>query len=111
MRLLKTNVGQVGAWSLLSVAGEVDMASAQQLRGQLVELVSAGRVQVVVDCANIEFIDSTGLGVLVGALQRLRGSDGEPRLAAVGASMSRTLEITGLNRVFDVRATVEEATA
>ena len=64
--------------TVLEVGGEVDVYTAPRLRERLVELVEGGARKVIVDLSRVEFLDSTGLGVLVGALKRLRAAGGTP---------------------------------
>src|SRR3712207_8032382 len=66
----------VAEHTVLEVGGEVDVYTAPRLRERLVELVDAGARNVVVDLGRVDFLDSTGLGVLVGALKRLRAASG-----------------------------------
>ena len=64
----------------------MDRSDLQQLsKEQLIELVNAGSIRIVVDLENVEFLDSTGLGVLVGGLRRVRARDGAQRLAVANA--------------------------
>src|SRR5688572_12851975 len=65
-----------GDHTVLEVGGEVDVYTAPRLRERLVELVEQGARHVIVDLSRVEFLDSTGLGVLVGALKRLRAVNG-----------------------------------
>ena len=85
--------------------------TAPQLREHLIALVEGGDRQVVVDLGRVEFLDSTGLGVLVGALKRLRGVDGELSLVCAQERLLKIFRITGLDRVFTLYGTVEAATA
>ena len=61
-----------GDRTVVVVGGEIDVYTAPKLREQLIDLVSAGNYHIVVDMENVEFLDSTGLGVLVGGLKRVR---------------------------------------
>lgn len=96
-------------WSVIVVGGDLDMAGAPALRQQVVGLVAAGRRRIVLDLSGVDFIDSVGLGVLVGALKRARTNDGDVRLASVPRRVRRVLEITDLTRVFTCHDTVAEA--
>lgn len=86
------------------------MFTAPKLREQLVDLVGRGRYRIVVNLEGVEFMDSTGLGVLVGGLKRVKEQDGALVLAAPNQPVQRVLAITGLDQVFPVHSTVEEAT-
>lgn len=88
--------------AIVSVRGEVDVVTVGQLRAVLQPLAVAGPGRIVVDVSEVSFIDSTGLGVLVGALERTRGRGAELVLRGPGASTRKILEITGLDVVFAV---------
>ena len=106
-----TDIRDVSGWSVLSVAGDLDIYAAPRLRGELVDLIAAGTHRLVVDTGGVTFIDSTGLGVLIGALKRVRAADGELRVVASGEPVVRMLRVTGLHRVFSTFATLDEAVA
>jgi anti-sigma B factor antagonist len=97
--------------TVLSVKGEVDVYTAPRLRERLVELVSQGHRRVVVDLERVEFLDSTGLGVLVGGLKRLRSNDGDMGLVCTQSRILKVFEITGLTKVFSIYDSVDAATA
>ena len=101
----------VAGHMVLEVAGEIDVYTAPQLRERLISLVDGGARHVVVDLGRVEFLDSTGLGVLVGALKRLRGAGGELFLVCGQERLLKIFRITGLDRVFTLYPTVEAATA
>ncbi len=98
-------------WEVVALVGEMDLASAPDVRARLNSYVDASPVWLVLDVADVEFVDSTGLGVLVGALRRVRGSGGDVRIAAARPAMQRVLSVTGLDQVFRLFPTVEQATA
>jgi anti-sigma B factor antagonist len=98
-------------WMVVAVSGEVDVATAPRLREQLIALVTDGHYRIVVDLDAVEFIDSTGLGVLVGALKRVRTLDGDMALVCNYPRIRKGFEITGLTRVFPMYPSVEEAVA
>lgn len=98
-----------GDRTVVSVGGEIDVYTAPQLREKVVELVAAGDVNLVLDLSGVEFLDSTGLGVLVGALNRVRAQDGSLALVLTQERILKVFEITGLRKVFPIHATVAEA--
>lgn len=99
-----------GSWRVLVVQGEVDMASAPDLRDALEALIDGGRTRLVVDLSSVDFMDSSGVGVLVGAHRRLEESGGGLALVCGEGPVRRVLGITGLDEVFAVHGTLEEVT-
>jgi len=100
-----------GDRTVVEVGGEIDVYTAPKLREQLVELVQNGSYHLVVDMEQVEFLDSTGLGVLVGGLKRVRAHDGSLRLVCTQERILKIFRITGLTKVFPIHDTVEEAAA
>jgi anti-anti-sigma factor len=93
---------------VVSLSGELDLYNAEEMRGALLD-ACAGEPQVlVVDLAEVNFIDSTALGVLIEARSKLADRGGF-RLAAPGLETRRALEVSGLDRHFLVHDTVAEA--
>ncbi|MBN1172080.1 MAG: STAS domain-containing protein [Micromonosporaceae bacterium] len=101
----------VDGHTVLEVCGEVDVYTAPRLRERLIELFDLGSRHAVVDLNRVEFLDSTGLGVLVGALRRLRGVNGTFGLVCSHERLLKVFRITALDRVFLLYDTVEAATA
>lgn len=101
--------GPSGDRSVIEVAGEIDVYTAPKLREQLVEIVDAGQYHIVVDMRGVEFLDSTGLGVLVGGLKRVRQHDGSLRLVCTQERILKIFRITGLTKVFTIHDTLEDA--
>ena len=93
---------QEGSRATLFVRGEIDTYVAAGLRECLDETFESGCRDVVVDLTETEFLDSSALGVLVGALKRFRAADGDLRLAHPNARVVQVLDITGLTGVFTV---------
>lgn len=98
-----------GDRTVVEVGGEIDVYTAPKLREQLVDLVNAGRYHLIVDMEGVEFLDSTGLGVLVGGLKRVRAHDGSLRLVCTQERILKIFRITGLTKVFPIHDTVAEA--
>lgn len=100
----------VGEHTVLEVGGEVDVYTAPRLRERLLELIDSGARHVVVDLGRVDFLDSTGLGVLVGALKRLRTAEGTFALVCDKEPLLKIFRITALDQVFPLHPTVEAAT-
>ncbi len=86
------------------------MATAPRFRQRLRSVIGAGAQNVVIDLSGVDFIDSTGLGVLMGAAKRVRSAGGDIRLVMTGSRLSDLVEITRLDRVLDVFDSVAAAT-
>ena len=98
-------------FTVITVGGEIDVYTAPKLREKLISLVDDGRYQLIVDMEGVEFLDSTGLGVLVGGLKRVRAHDGSIDLVCTQSRILRIFRITGLNKVFSIHDTVPDAIA
>ena len=94
---------------VIDVQGEIDMYTAPRLRELLIDLVSRGSYQLVVNLGKVGFLDSTGLGVLVGGLKRVRAHDGSLDLVCTQQPILRIFRVTGLTEVFGIYETVEQA--
>ncbi len=95
---------------VVDVGGEIDVYTSPKLRERLVGLVDEGATSIVVDLDDVEFIDSTGLGVLVGVLKRVRSRGGSLGLVCSREGLLRVFTITGLEKVFAIYPSVDEAT-
>src|SRR5262245_58632973 len=96
---------------VIALSGEVDLYTAPEFKQQLLDVIAQGGKDVVVDFSNTTFIDSTTLGVLVGGVKRLRGQDGRLLLVSSDRNITKIFEITGLDRVFTIYPTRDEALA
>ena len=108
---LGLDVQERDGFAVLAVSGEVDVATVPRLREQLHGLVAQGSNQIIVDLDSVDFLDSTGLGVLVGALKRVRSNDGDLHLVCTQARIRKVFEVTGLTKVFQLFDSVDEAVA
>lgn len=108
---LSLSTRTVAGRRVLDVGGEIDVYTAPQLRERLVALVEDGARQIVVDLSRVEFLDSTGLGVLVGALKRLRSVSGDLSLVCPRERLLKIFRITGLDGVFTIHDSVGAATS
>jgi anti-sigma B factor antagonist len=96
---------------VVSLSGEVDLYTAPEFKQQLLDVIAKGAKEVVVDFSDTTFIDSTTLGVLVGGVKRLRTNDGQLSLVCSDRNITKIFEITGLDRVFTIYPTRDEAVA
>jgi anti-sigma B factor antagonist len=100
--------------SAVSISGELDQASAGDLRRPLLETINAGTHAVMIDLSDCGFIDSTGLGVIVEAWKALQDRDGDGAALTIccpGPEVRRLLEVTGLDQAIMIRDTRDEAIA
>lgn len=92
------------------MAGELDVVGGPDLRQHVMAATQTGSFHLVLDLTGVDFIDSFGLGVLVGALKRTRLAGGDVRLVVPEPRIRRVLEVCDLDRVFDIVDTVGSAT-
>ena len=98
-----------GERHVLAVRGEIDLFTAPELKQVLAESIEASRIRIIVDLTETTFLDSTALGVLIGAVKRLRSRDGALAIVNVDENIAKTFEITGLDQIFTIVPTREEA--
>jgi anti-sigma B factor antagonist len=106
---LDVETGTHGDASVLTLRGEIDVYTAPRLRQAIIDLVDGGATRIVVDMERVDFLDSTGLGVLVGGLKRVKTKDGSLAIVATQDKILKIFDITGLNKVFPIHASLEEA--
>ncbi|WP_426242835.1 STAS domain-containing protein [Nocardioides sp. LHG3406-4] len=97
--------------TVVAVGGEIDVYTAPKLRDKITELVGEGVYDLVVDLSAVEFLDSTGLGVLVGGLKKVRAHDGSLTLVCNQDRLLKIFRITGLAKVFVIHDDAASALA
>lgn len=107
----QTRNGLDSKWVILAVGGCLDHVTAPLLRERLIELLSSGRRCLVLDLEGVELLDSTGLGVLAGAVKRARQVRGSLQLVCTQHRVLRVFQVTGLTKVFSIHPSVDRATA
>ncbi|MFF8847728.1 STAS domain-containing protein [Streptomyces sp. NPDC015127] len=106
---LQVEVRTEGRSEILKPAGELDHHTAELLRAPLDEAIERGRVRLVIDCSRLDFCDSTGLNVLLGARLKAEAGGGGVHLAGMRPVVARVFEITGAEAVFTVHDSLEAA--
>jgi anti-sigma B factor antagonist len=99
---LSLETRQVDGVTIIAVGGEIDVYTAPKLRDKISELVAEGHYHLVVDMGSVDFLDSTGLGVLVGGLKKVRAHDGSMELICNQDRLLKIFRITGLAKVFTI---------
>lgn len=106
--MIGLDVEERHGWQVLAVSGELDVATTPRVRNEIVRLVADGATRLVLDLSRVDFIDSFGLGVLVGALKRVRTHGGEMRVVITEPRVLAVVELTGLDRVLDLAPSVDD---
>lgn len=114
--LVDVQVHHDGTWTTVSVVGELDLAVAPRVRRAVVEAIGTGRrapgpPAVVLDLASVHFIDSSGLGVVLGALRRVRQAAGTLRVVIAQPQVVDLFALLDLGAVVELAASVDAATA
>jgi anti-sigma B factor antagonist len=102
---------EVQGATIIVVGGEIDVYTAPRLRDKITELVASGVHVLIIDMEAVEFLDSTGLGVLVGGLKKVRAHGGSLQLICTQERLLKIFRITGLAKVFTIHASAEAAFA
>ena len=108
---LSLSTRDVDSATIVTVAGEIDVYTAPRLRDQITDLVGDGVYDLIIDMEGVEFLDSTGLGVLVGGLKKVRAHNGSMQLICTQERLLKIFRITGLAKVFTIHASTEAASA
>lgn len=95
--------------AVLRIGGEVDVYSAPQLRERVIQLLADGVRHIIADLREVDFMDSTGLGALVGSLKRLRDQDGSLKLVTSEGRIPKLFRVTGLDRAFTLCQSAPQA--
>ena len=107
---LQIDVQRRDGYTVLSPQGEIDFATGPQLKSAITETLVAGEVHLVVDLLRVEFIESTGLGALIGGRRRAFAMGGSLSLVCAEEQMLKLFRITGLDKVFAIFPSLAAAT-
>ena len=95
--------------AIIRVVGRLNMIAAPELRDVVLRATRAGKSRLVVDLARVEFMDSSGLGALIGALKTTRQAGGDLRIAAAGEQVSMVLQLSNVDRILKPYETADVA--
>lgn len=104
---LSLDTRQSDGRTIVSVGGEIDVYTAPKLRDVISELVAEGSYHLTIDLEKVDFLDSTGLGVLVGGLKKVRSHDGSVELVCSQERLLKIFRITGLAKVFTIHGAAD----
>ncbi|MEU6419186.1 STAS domain-containing protein [Streptomyces spiralis] len=96
-------------WTVVEIEGEADVFTVPHIREHVIKHMEHGRYRFIVDLRRVTFMDSTGLGVLVSILKRIRVHDGQLRLVIASREIHKIFQITGLHRVFSIYDSLDDA--
>jgi anti-sigma B factor antagonist len=106
---IETESENGGKTLVFKLSGSLDLATSGTVREALAKVAKGGSHDLIVDLTHVDFLDSTGLGALIGAHRRAAEGGGQVRLVVAGGTIARLLNITGLVRVFAVYPTLKDA--
>jgi anti-sigma B factor antagonist len=114
VRELDITTEEVGAGAgvaVIALAGEIDLYTCPEFKQELLRVIADGATLVVVDLTKTTFIDSTALGVIIRGVDRLKQRDGRLVVVCADPNIVKIFEVTGLNRIFSVYGSRDEALA
>ncbi len=94
---------------VVELEGEIDVYTSTQLKQEIADIIAQGAKYIILNLSQVEYLDSTGLGLLIGALKRLRENQGNLFIVSPSVRIVRVFEITGLYKIFKIYATEAEA--
>ncbi|HEY3999355.1 MAG TPA: STAS domain-containing protein [Candidatus Xenobia bacterium] len=107
---IKVNTRQLtDSIHLVDVQGEIDVYTSPRVKESIHELIESGKYNFVINLEGVRYIDSTGLGVLIGALKKVREHNGRIVLVCTNQQIKKIFNITGLIKIFEIYGSEEEA--
>jgi anti-sigma B factor antagonist len=99
---MELSIRDDGRVTIVSVTGDLVIGDAETaFKREILRLLEEGKVDILIDCSGLRFVDSTGLGALVRALTTSQGGGGQTKLLNVGPHLRKLLELTRLDSVFE----------
>jgi anti-sigma B factor antagonist len=106
--MIKMNTKEQNGWIAVSIEGEIDLHSSPEIRRELAGHVKVKKAKVLIDLAQVTYIDSSGLATFIEAMQKLRKVGGEIALAGLSESVRHVFEVARLDSVFKIAKNKEE---
>lgn len=106
--LIETTCNESENYWLISVSGEIDIFNSAEFKKTLLELLEEKQLNIKIDCINLSYIDSTGLGALIAVLKKATSYGGKIYLKNVKPSLSKLFKITNLDKVFLIEGDTNE---
>jgi len=106
---MNISVEQADGYGVLRPEGRLNMVAAPRLRSAIERMVDDGSTRIVLDLSDVTFIDSSGLGAVIGGLKRARQGGGDLRIARAGEQVMTVMRLTNLDRVLRPHETVQHA--
>lgn len=94
-------VAETNTWEV-ALSGEIDIYNAPELKEHLNKLIQEARGNIVIDCRDLNYVDSTGLGVLISVLKKVREYEGDIKIKNLKPYIRKIFTITGLDKIFSV---------
>lgn len=111
MENLRIDRSDRGVWTVVEVAGDLDVYTAPRLREFITRRIEEGRHLLILDLSGVGFLDSTGLAVIVAGLKRAKESEGDLVIVGPNEQIRRILNVTDLAKILPVHSDVEEVLA
>ena len=106
---METNTHRADGYEILNVIGEIDVYTAPQFKEAVNTIISTGQKDLIINMAQVTYMDSSGFGTLLSTTKRLRPEGGTVNLVACNSAIERMLKLTRLNTVFGTFSSIEEA--
>jgi anti-sigma B factor antagonist len=107
---IKVETKQIKNSHIISVQGEIDVYTSPRVKETINELIEKENYNLIINLEEVRYIDSTGLGVLIGALKKVREHNGSINLICTNPQIKKIFNITGLVKIFGIFKNEEEAT-
>ena len=106
---INIETSDLGGIKLVTVHGDIDVYSSPKVKDALYEIIDKEAYRIVINLEDIRYIDSTGLGVLIGALKKVKGSEGNITIVCSNPQIKKVFTITGLVKIFGIYPNNDEA--